>query len=100
MVDLDADLAAIFEGDDLDQVDAVFTTNGGTVNGRGFFNDPSEVIDVQSGMLAANAPTFTCKTSSHTGVARNDTVVINTVTYSVERILPLGGGMSDIYLQT
>lgn len=100
MVDLDADLAAIFEGDDLDQVDAVITTSGGAVNARGFFTGPTDAVTIGETRIEAAEPTFMCQTADITSVRRGDAVNVSEDVYSVERIQKVGAGMSVVYLKT
>lgn len=99
MVDLDADLAAIFEGDDLDQVDAVFTTTGGAVTARGFFTGATEGVNIMDGQPEAYDISFSCQTADIAAVKNENTVVINAVTYTVKRRQNLGAGMSIVYLK-
>lgn len=101
MVDLDADLESIFEGDDLDQVDALFTVAGpAEFTTRGFFTAASDAVTINETRIEAMEPTFMARTSEITAVRKGDSVVISAVTYSVERIQKLGDGMSVCYLKT
>lgn len=100
MVDLDADLDAIFEGDDLDQVDAVFTTAGGAVSARGFFTGPSDAVTIADTRIEAAEPTFMARTAEIGSVRRGDAVSVVNDVYSVQRIQKLGDGMSVCYLKT
>lgn len=99
MVDLDADLAAIFEGDDLDQVDATFTVSGpATVVVSGFFTGPTDGVTINETRIEAAEPTFMCQTADITSVRRGNSVTISAVAYTVERIQKVGAGMSVCYL--
>lgn len=100
MVDLDADLAAIFEGDDLDQVDAVITTTDGAVTARGFFTLPTDGVTINETRMEATEPTFVCQTADITSVRRGDAMSVAEDVYSVERIQKIGAGMSVCYLKT
>ena len=100
MVDLDADLAAIFEGDDLDQVDAVFTTAGGAVSARGFFTGPTDAVTINETRIEAAEPTFMVRTAEIGAVRRGDALSVSNEVYSVQRIQNVGDGMSVCYLKT
>jgi hypothetical protein len=100
MVDLDADLAAIFEGDDLDQVDAVITTSGGAITARGFFTGPTDAVTINETRVEAAEPTFMCQTADITSVRRGDAMSVADDVYSVQRIQKCGDGMSVCYLKT
>lgn len=99
MVDLDADLLAIFEGSDLDQVAAVFTVSGpATVTTKGFFTGPTDATVIGETRIEAAEPTFMCRTSAITAVRRTNSVTISGTAYTVERIQKVGDGMSVCYL--
>lgn len=99
MVDLDADLDSIFEGSDLDQVDATFTVSGpATVVTKGFFTGPSDAVEMLDTRIEAMQPTFMARTSAITAVRRGNSVTISATAYTVERIQKLGDGMSVCYL--
>ena len=100
MVDLDADLESIFEGDDLDQVDAVFTTTSGGVSTRGFFTGPTDAVTINETRIEAAEPTFMCRTTQIESVRRGDAVSVSNDVYSVQRIQKVGDGMSVCYLRT
>jgi hypothetical protein len=100
VVDLDADLAAIFEGDDLDQTDAVITTSGGAVTARGFFTLPTDGVTINETRIESAEPTFMCQTADITAVRKGDAVSVADDVFSVERIQKVGAGMSVCYLKT
>lgn len=100
MADLDADLVTIFEGDDLDQVDAVFAASGGSVTARGFFTEPTDAVVINDTRIEATEPTFMCQTAAVAAVRRGDAVTISGTAYTAERIQKVGSGMSVVYLKT
>jgi hypothetical protein len=100
LADLDADLEAIFDGDDLDQIDATFAATGGDVTTKGFFTLPTEATNLLNGDLEANDPTFMCRTAAVAAVRNEDAATIDGDAYTVKRKQNLGAGMSLIYLKT
>ncbi len=97
------DLAAILGGSDLGQVDAVFTIATGptvTVTTKGWFTDATQQTNILTGEVETVNPTFTAQTTGIAGVKRSHTVVINTVTYTIERLERLGTGVTLVHLTT
>lgn len=82
-------------------VAAVFTlAGGGTVTTRGIFTDATEETDMMSGRIETVDPKVDCETAAISTVKRGDTVLINAVTYIVERIQRLGTGFTTVHLKT
>lgn len=100
MVDLDADLNSIFEGSDLDQVNATFAATGGNVTTKGFFTAPTDSVQIGETMIEAYEATFMCRTSAIATVRKDDAVTVNAVSYNVKRIQKVGAGMSVCWLKT
>ena len=99
MID-DSDLTAIFASGDFDTA-AVFTIAGpSTVTVRGWFTDSQQNLNMITNEVEAVNPSFLCKTSAITGVKRGNSVVINAVTYTAERIERTGVGTTFIHLKT
>lgn len=100
---LSDDLTAIFSSGDFD-VAAVFTTATTpavvTVNARGFFTDATEQTDILNSQVETVDPSFTCKAADVSTVKRGHTVVINAVTYTVEKTQRIGAGTTLINLKT
>jgi hypothetical protein len=102
----DDDLDACFSTDDF-AVPAVFEITPAdppapavTVTVNGYFTEAHEVVDHNQAKTVTAAPTFTCRTSEITQVAKGMSVTIAAVAYTVARIWPLGAGLSDVYLKT
>lgn len=99
-IDTTADNAVIYSDF---AVSAVFTvTGGGTVTVNGIFTNPSDSHDIGGlgTLIEAAAPSFMTPTAGISTVRRGNTVVINTVTYTVERIERVGTADSVVYLKT
>src|SRR5213595_1275330 len=95
----DDDLDACFSTDDF-AVPAVFAVAGPDITVNGYFTAAYEVVDINTGKIVAAAPTFQCRTSESESVKRDDSVTINGTTYTVQRKLPTGTGVTDFYLKT
>lgn len=94
----DDDLS-IFENGDFDTA-AVFAS-APSVTVRGWFTGQSDEVTMYGQIqIEAQKPTFTCPTDAIDGVTSKTSVVIDGVTYIVERIQKLGTGVSVVYLKT
>lgn len=83
-------------------VSAVFTTSGGPVTVNGIFTNPSDSHDIgnMGTLIEAAEPSLMTPTAGIAAVRRGNTVVINAVTYIVERIGRVGTADSVVYLKT
>lgn len=96
----DGDVENLLALDDF-AVPAVFTlAGGGTVPTRGIFTDATEETDMMSGKIETVDPKIDCETAAISTVKRGDTVLIDAVTYIVERIQRLGTGFTTVHLKT
>ena len=82
-------------------VAVVFTlAAGGTVTTRGIPTDVTDQENLMNGKIEAVDPKVDCDTAAISTVKRGDTVLINAVTYNVERIQRLGTGFTTVHLKT
>lgn len=96
----DGDLKAIFENGDFDTA-AVFTIAGpATVTVRGWFTDKTHQSNILTNEVETLAPTFTCEAAAIESVKRGNSVVIDSIAYTVERIETLGTGASLVHLKS
>lgn len=96
----DGDVATILGNGDFN-VNGVFTRqSGGTVTTPGWFVDKTQQSSVLTNEIETVDPKFDCETSAIATVKRGDTVLINSVTYTVERIQNNGIGISTVHLKT
>lgn len=102
----DGDVAAIFSNGDFD-TDAVFTitpanppTAAVTLTVPGWFTGASEQVNILTNQVEAVLPMFDCETSAIATVKNRMSAVINSTTYTVERIQNLGTGISTVHLKT
>lgn len=96
----DGDLDSIFENGDFD-TEAVFTVAGpSTVTVRGWFTDATQQTNLLTQEIETVNPSLQCKAASIATVKRGNSVVIDTVTYTVERIERVGTGVALVHLKT
>jgi len=100
MIDFTADLDIFFNDSDFAQ-SATLTTGGATVTTPTvvFFRDVY-AVDPHTGQVDIDhdQPSVIGKTADFTAAKHKDTLVINSTTYYVNRILPDGTGVSNIWL--
>ena len=67
---------------------------------KAIFDSSHELADV-GGTVSYSVvqPCMTCKTSNVTGLAEDDTAVIDGVTYEVKVIMPDGTGITEVLLE-
>lgn len=104
MIDLDADLATIFESGDFD-VTATFTISAGnTLDVSGWFTGGTEQTNPLTAEVEAILPMFDCRSSDleQTGevVRKGMSVSIASTVYTVERLQKLGTGVTSVYLKS
>lgn len=99
----DDDLETIFENGDFDTT-AVFTISTGptvTLDVKGWFTAASQGVSMMSNVeVEAAKPSFTCPTADIATVRNKMSVVIDSVTYQVEKVEPVGTGVSVVWLKT
>lgn len=99
----DGDVEAILSNGDFD-TQAVFTLVASPlsqVTVRGWFTSQSDEVTMFGQVqIEAQKPSFVCQTSAITAVRNMMSVVINSVTYIVERIEKTGMDASVVYLKT
>lgn len=94
------DLDLIFESGDFD-TEAVFDTGAGDVTVKGWFTAASQGVSMMSNVeVEAAKPSFTAPTRKLTAVRTKQTVTIDEVDYTVERIEPVGNGVTVVWLKT
>ena len=92
-------LNQFFETDDF-AVDAVINFGSNqTRNVKVIFETPSQSVEIYDTSIEADAPRLSCKTSDLVSVKGNDTVTVQTKTYTIERIGHDGTGISFLYLK-
>lgn len=64
----------------------------------GVFFKPGMEIQTAGGAIETTDPVLMCKDADASGADQGDTIVIETVTYYVIKIIPDGLGMTYIYL--
>lgn len=95
----DGDISLIFENGDFNTA-AVFATDP-PLTVKGWFTGQSDEVTMYGQVqIEAQKPTFTCPTDAVEDVASKTSVVIDDVTYLVERIQKLGTGVSVLHLKT
>lgn len=72
---------------------------GATLYITALFENEYQEINLVSGMVSSAAPALHCKTTDVSGAKKGDTVVVNSVTYSVTEVKPDGTGMTTLVLR-
>ncbi len=99
MID-DGDVAAIFSNGDFDS-EAVFAIDAETsLTVRGWFTAPTEQENLMTGQVEVIDAKFDCETSAAATAKSKMTVLINSLSYIVERKQDLGIGVTTFHLKT
>ena len=99
-IETDVERAVFFNTDDFG-VAGTYTPSGGsasTVNG--IFDKDFSLVEVGNQVgLESNDPRFLCRSSDVPSVASGDTMVVNSVTYTIRNIEDDGQGMTTLALE-
>jgi hypothetical protein len=96
----DGDVAALISSGDFD-VPVVFTkAAGGTVTTTGIFTDATQQTNILTQEVETVNAMLDCDSSAISAVKRGDTVLVNSVTYGVERLQKLGTGFTTVHLKS
>jgi hypothetical protein len=91
---------AIFLNTDEFAVIATYTPDGGSaVSINGIFDNAYDEIEGPHAGLETSNPAFTCLSSDVSSAAHGDTLLVNSLTYTVAGVKPDGTGMTTLELE-
>lgn len=99
-VETATELAIFFDVDDFGTAATYTPVGGGAVTVNGIFDNPqasrnaTDLLDI-----TIPAPQFVCRTSDVANAAEGDSLVVNSVSYTVRVVLTDGTGVSTLLLE-
>lgn len=94
------DFSVFFSNKDFAVEAKITLPNNSTRNISVIFDKQIQTVELLDSTIAANTPNFLCKTEDLSGVKRGNSVLINSVNYSIERMESDGTGTSTVLLRT
>lgn len=99
-VEGDTERAIFFSSDDFGSA-ATYTPSGGSASTiNGIFDKDYALAAIGDGVgVGSNDPRFICRTSDVSSAANGDTIVVNSVTYTVRNVEDDGTGITTLELE-
>lgn len=91
------DMSVFFNSDEF-AIEAIVTTNDGTITIKGIYDDALYIRDIGEADFEQTKPRFVCDTEMTTGIKRDMPISIDGKDAHIIDIIPDGTGLSTIYM--